>query len=32
MNSLIFIDSDILFSFFAINEVKRENFIKTGST
>ena len=32
MKSLIFIDSDILFTFFAINNEKEKNFIKNGTT
>lgn len=32
MNSLIFIDSDILFSFFALNKQKKENFERDGMT
>lgn len=32
MKPLIFIDSDILFSFFAISSEKQKNFIETGTT
>ncbi len=32
MNKLIFIDSDILFSFFAINKDKKKKYLKTGTT
>jgi len=32
MNPLVFIDSDILFSFFAISDEKRKNFVETGTT
>ncbi len=32
MNILVFIDSDILFSFFALNKEKKENFDRTGTT
>ena len=32
MKSLIFIDSDILFSFFALNKQKKENFERDGTT